>query len=235
MNQREDKTSMKTSYDMKSFWNLIRNWKLRNILHLKPQYILSRIRVLLYEARHPEYPWFTQQANLILSTLLKPKDIGIEWGSGMSTLWFARRVKHLVSVEHDESWYELILNKLQSKNIANVNYLLLQADKHKNPEKSPYVQIINTFNKNSLDFVFVDGKYRDVCACMALSKIRHGGFILIDDANRFFPCDSISPGSRLINHSPASERWAVFLDKCKNWRYIWTSNGVKDTAIYFKP
>lgn len=219
---------------MRSWWGLFRNWKLRYILNWKPRYILSRIRVFFDEARHPDHPWLTKEANSILSTLLKPADVGLEYGSGRSTLWLAHRIKHLTSVEDDESWYKLISNKVKIQNTSNVRYLFCKAEGYEKPEQSPYIQVINTFSKNTLDFVLVDGKYRDICALMALEKIRPGGFIVIDDINRYLPCDSISPNSRPKNSPPASEKWAIFLDCVKDWRYIWTSNGIKDTAIFIK-
>ena len=225
---------MKSPYDMRSFWGLICNWKPRYIFNWKPHYILSRIKVFVNEARHPDHPWLTQEANSVLSTMLKPTDVGLEYGSGRSTLWFAHRIKHLTSVEDNESWFKLISNKLIIQNISNVHYLSCRAEGYEKPERSPYIQVINTFSENSLDFVLIDGKYRDVCACMALEKIRPGGFIVIDDINRYLPCDSISPNSRPKNSSPASEKWAVFLDCVKDWQHIWTSNGIKDTAIFIK-
>jgi len=68
--------------------------------------MFHKVKVTLYEWSHSNYPWLTQQANLILSTLLKPTDMGLEWGSGRSTIWFTQRVKYLTSVEHDEAWYK---------------------------------------------------------------------------------------------------------------------------------
>lgn len=215
--------------DMRSLYNLIRNWKPRYILNYTPRYVFNRTKLLLYELRYPDHPWLTQQANQILSTLLKPTDVGLEWGSGRSTFWFAQRIKHLTSIEHDESWYKAVASRLKASNISNVNYL------HEKPEKSSYVQVVNTFKKDSIDFVLVDGIYRDICANMVLEKIRPGGIIVIDDINRYLPCESISPSSRPKNLHPASAEWGHFLNHVKDWRLIWTSSGVKDTAIWFKP
>jgi hypothetical protein len=215
--------------------NTIRNWKAHYIRHWTPCYALNRIKLLLYELRHSDHPWLTQQANSILSTLLKPKDVGFEWGSGRSTLWFAKRVKHLTSVEHDDRWYKMVSGKLRSANLVNVNFLLKKIKGYKKPMDSPYVQVINKFRKNSLDFVIVDGIYRDLCANLALDKIRPGRVIVLDNANRFIPSDSISPKSIPKDAAPVSNDWGRFLNRIKNWHQIWTSNGVFDTAIWFKP
>ncbi|MBA7620168.1 hypothetical protein ES703_27512 [subsurface metagenome] len=197
--------------------------------------MFHKVKVTLYEWSHSNYPWLTQQANLILSTLLKPTDMGLEWGSGRSTIWFTQRVKYLTSVEHDEAWYKKVSSKLKANNILNVNYILCKAaEGQEKPEESSYVQVVNTFSEDTLNFVLIDGLYRDVCSNMVLEKIRPGGILIVDNANWYLPHDSTSPDSRPKNSGPSSEEWGHFLDRVKNWRLIWTSNGVWDTAIWFK-
>ena len=231
-----DKSGKSTrALDVRSLRNLIYNWKPRYILNYTPRYVFNRTKLLLYELRHPDHPWLTQQANQICSTLLMPQDVGLEWGSGRSTFYFARRIKCLTSVEHDETWYKAVSSKLKVANISNVNYLLCKLDKGQKPEESSYIQVANAFSKESIDFVLVDGRYRDVCANIVLEKIRPGGIIVIDNVERYLPSDSISPSSRHKGSAPGSDEWARFLNRVKDWRLIWTSNGVWDTAIWFKP
>ncbi|MBA7699080.1 hypothetical protein ES703_107766 [subsurface metagenome] len=81
----------------------------------------------------------------------------------------------------------------------------------------------------------MDGIYRDVCANKVLEKIRPGGIIVLDNANWYLPHDSTSPSSRPKNSAPASEEWTRFLDCVKDWHLIWASNGVWDSAVWFKP
>lgn len=64
----------------------------RRLSHLTPRYVFNRIAVLLDERRNPEHPWLTADAVRILSTLILPTDIGVEFGSGRSTKWFAQRL-----------------------------------------------------------------------------------------------------------------------------------------------
>lgn len=233
LNRRSESTRVR---DMRVLGNLICNWRPRYILSYTPRYVFNRVKLLFYELRHRDYPWLTPQANSLLSTLLKPTDIGLEWGSGRSTLWFAQRIKHLTSVEHDEAWHEAVSSKLKASNISNVTYLLSNVTEEcEKLEQSSYVQVVNMFGKNSLDLALVDGIYRDVCANTVLEKIRPGGIVVLDNANWYLPSNSISPGSRPKNSSPISEAWAVFLNRVRNWRLIWTSSGITDTAIWFKP
>jgi len=102
---------------------------------------------------------------------------------------------------------------------------------------------INNFQDNTLDFVLIDGGPRNVCSNVVVKKIKLGGILVLDDANRFLPSDSKSPTSRnkidgprvsLSEEREPGLRWDDFLVKVHDWRCIWTSNGVKDTAIYIK-
>jgi len=70
-------------------------------------------------------PWFTQRANSLLPTLLKKPDVGLEFGSGRSTFWFARRVAALTSVEHNAFWHKKVSKTLKEQGLSNVQYLLI--------------------------------------------------------------------------------------------------------------
>ncbi len=184
---------------------------------------------------HPSFPWFTSQANAILSSRLQKTHSGLEWGSGRSTLWFAKRVAGLTSVEHDPIWYQKTLSSLKDNNITNVNYLLYETkDDKQNDKHFSYISVVDKFHDNSLDFIVVDGVFRDECALRSLDKLKPGGLIIIDNINRFFSSASISPNSRTYKMGYASQNWELLSNRLKNWRWIWTTNGIWDTAIFIK-
>ena len=201
---------------------------MRKISHWTPRYIYNRIVLALYEKQHPDSPWLTSSAVSILSTYLKNSDIGLEWGSGRSTVWFAARIKHLVSVEDNQEWYQRVKEKLDYLKLNNTKYLLAT-------DRESYIGAADQFQENSLDFVLVDGRdYRSTCAVKAVSKVRAGGIIVVDNANWFLPSSSHSPNSRTYETGPASDEWQHFLELVNDWRRIWTSNGVSDTALFIK-
>ena len=207
-----------------------------SIRHLKPHYILNKIIVIRYEKTHPHYPWLSQQANSILDTLLKPTDMGFEWGSGRSTTWIAKRIKHLTSIEHGEVWYTNLCSKIKERDIHNVTYHFCKLNEtEKTSQESDYVQITKSFNEGSLDFILVDGRLRDICSNSALDKLHPGGILVIDNINRNLPSNFISPSSIPTNGPPKSDEWARSQCQIRDWRYIWTSNRVWYTAIWFKP
>ena len=116
--------------------------------------------------------WITVPAKYVFGSLLNPSLVGLEFGSGCSTLWIAERVKHLTSVEHDNVWYE----RVKEQQLENVNLVL----------RSPhnYVSVLNNYPDEHFDFVFNDGlaEYRSGCISRSWSKIKPGGFMVIDNS-----------------------------------------------------
>lgn len=210
---------------------------MRTIRHWTPRYLWNRARQRLYSRRFPENPWLTSDAVEILNTMLKPVDVGLEWGAGRSTLWLASRLSHLISIEDNPQWYSFVCSSLAAKGQRNVIVKLCEASSA--PEDSnkynQYWRIVEEFGPCSLDVVLVDGKYRDICATSVLDKLSHGGLMVIDNCNRYLPSASRSPNSRRLHDGPATEQWKLFAESVASWRYIWTSNGVWDTGVWIKP
>jgi hypothetical protein len=198
--------------------------------HWTPRYIKDRIVFWFYEKMNPDTPWLTPESIKIIEDLLKPADVGFEWGVGRSTVWFATRVKHLTSIEHNEEWYETVKNRLKGAGLKNVDLIFKSLEGNK---KSTYVRAIDSIEDLSLDFVLIDGRLRSLCTLAAIPKIRSGGLLIIDNINEYIPSDSRSPGSRSYIDGQEDEGWVELIDILKNFRCIWTSNGIFDTAIYF--
>lgn len=193
----------------------------------------------IYERRFPGRPWLTRNAVSILADYLKETDTGLEFGSGQSTLWFSKRVSKLISVEHDPVWYEKVTNCLFENKVTNCSYYLCPAEPDSRHEEdrpdSAYVRISKEIPDGSLDFALVDGIYRGSCAVAAIEKLRPGGMLIVDNVNWYLPNRSHAPASRSLQDGPASDAWAQFQKAVENWRRIWTSDGVSDTAFFFKP
>ncbi|MHC4067445.1 MAG: O-methyltransferase, partial [Planctomycetota bacterium] len=176
----------------------------------------------------------TRTANEILASYLKQSDIGLEFGSGRSTIWFAKRIKYLTSVEHDEGWSQKVRQMLESNDLQNVDYRFIPKNKEDDDANdADYVKILEKVETNSVDFVLIDGVYRDFCALNALRVIRPGGVFIIDNVNWFLPCNSYSPASRSEQLSPKGRTWEEVHQSISQWRKIWTSSGVTDTAFFY--
>ena len=209
---------------------------MRAFRHWTPRYIKNRLGVMAYESLSPDKPWLTRRANEILESYLRPSDIGLEFGSGRSTVWFAKRLLMLTSVEHDLAWGDKVQKMLQSESIKNVTYKIVRMDRDEaSGSDAAYVTVVQAFARHSLDFVLVDGIYREFCALQAIERIRPGGILVIDNANWYLPSNSKSPDSRTPSDGPRGEVWCRVYDLLRNWRRIWTSSGVTDTAIFISP
>lgn len=204
--------------------------------HRTPRYVYHRGRQFLYERGHRDDPWLTPAAIRLLATLLRPADHGVEFGSGRSTIWFARRVAELTSVEQDERWYTTVAGRLRDQGLDNVRYLLAPLDQPLEAgHRSAYARTALGFADRSLDFALVDGGYRDYTTTFVMPKLKPGGLLVIDNVNWYLPSRSRAPNSRTPALGPRGPVWADIARELAQWRSIWTSSGVWDTAIFIKP
>lgn len=147
-------------------------------------YLARRVAYKLYEVTHPHAPWIAQGAVRFLDANLSREWIGLEWGSGRSSSWYADRLQSLVSIEHDREWYERVSPRLPAN--AECRYIALNHDQSE-PTRADYnplpdyVKVIDEFDR--LDFVVVDGHYRQACVKAAVPKLARGGLLLIDNTN----------------------------------------------------
>jgi SAM-dependent methyltransferase len=193
----------------------------------------DRLALMVYERRHPNAPWLTEQASRFLDDWLRPDDEGLEWGSGRSTAWLGARVKKLVSIEHDRAWYDKVAETLRQQGLRNVEYHLVPTDQH-GSDPHAYVGICATIPAASLDFVLVDGVLRDLCAEAALDLLKVGGLLVLDNSNWYLPHATRSPSSVGRHGTSPTEIWLRVAKRLEAYRLVWTSSGVTDTAFFVK-
>lgn len=205
-------------------------WSFR---HWTPRYVINRSLVSWYGWQNPDAPWLTKHAISLLDDWLKPTDIGLEWGSGRSTVWFAKRVARIVSIEHDEDWYSKVKRWLDGQALDNVEYHLVPAaDELVGATDHPYVTRPCVGNP-SFDFILVDGVMRDHCVTKALTLLKPGGLLVIDNANWYLPHQTHSPNSVGPHGKCPSQLWQEAATQLFSRRHFWTSNGVWDTVFFF--
>ena len=202
---------------------------MRKLAHVNLKYIFNRLSEIAYQKKNPLNPWLTPKSIEILDSLLEKNDIGLEFGSGRSTLWIANKVKYIHSVEYKKEWYDIISTQIKNKKILRnkINIKLLK-------EKNDYIKLIKSFKDESLDFCLVDSIWRDYCALNVIPKIKKGGLLIVDNVNWYIPSNSKSPNSINKNQKYWSKEFETFHKKIKNWRNIWTTSGVSDTSIWIR-
>lgn len=154
-----------------------------------------------------EQPWITFPVIDKLDAILTKSSCVFEYGGGGSTLFFANRVKEVITVEHNKEWYAILTKIVKDKSIANWNGNLIeagtgdlfpQADKanpdhyssgdqpSKGKNYADYVKCIDKYEDNSFDLVSVDGRSRPSCIKHAIPKIKKGGYLLLDNSDRSY-------------------------------------------------
>jgi predicted O-methyltransferase YrrM len=198
------------------------------------------LRQIRFQRSHPDAPWLTEPAVLFLETWLKPGDVGLEWGSGRSTVWFARRVGHLVSVEDNREWFDLVGAMLANDNLgARVDRRYVPCDlaEQDEPDSHPYADVTSKIADRSLDFALVDGNIRAACFRNVLPKIKPGGLLILDNANRYVP--NYVGGRFTTVHQPLarpfSKLWEELIARVESWRSVITTDGIWDTRFWVRP
>ena len=156
-----------------------------------------------YRILHPQNPFFTPIAIRKIETLLNIDTQIFEWGSGISTIWFAKRVKNLISVEHDKEWYRKGLSSLKKVGLTNVDLIFsppinidffsLRNESElysgltyfpKRTQFNEYIRTIDKYPDRYFDCVSIDGRERFECLIHAIPKLSKDGFIILDDSHR---------------------------------------------------
>jgi len=112
-------------------------------------------------------PWISYQAVEEIERLIRTDWRVLEFGSGMSTIWFAERVSFVLSIESDPGWSEWVLAQLHQRRLTNVAVRIGGVNK----------------TDGVFDFVFIDGIDRANCVAPALNLLRAGGYLYIDNTD----------------------------------------------------
>ena len=101
--------------------------------------------------------------------------------------WFAQRVRHITSVEGRRSWFEEVGCWLAKHDLAErVTLCLAEVTSEYDFSKEEierYAGMIDKIEDGSLDFVLVDGHFREACLANVFTKIRLGGLLIIDNTD----------------------------------------------------
>lgn len=117
-------------------------------------------------------PWYTYSFISFLTERIQPHFSVFEYGCGNSTRWYAQRVKDIIAVENDRSWFEMIKNSLPGN--ASVIYRDLGAE---------YINAAVQTDKK-FDIIIIDGRNRVKCTKASLSALTEDGVLILDNSER---------------------------------------------------
>jgi hypothetical protein len=159
-----------------------------------------------------DLPWLTIIAKNYMEDFLKGrsgKSKVCEFGSGGSSVFFLKNSSEVVSVEHNKEWFEMVKTRinelgLSSKwngnliepetlngdaaglDIANPQHYYSDDDNFKKHTFRAYSSHIDKYADEYFDLVLVDGRSRPGCVAHSLAKVKRGGLLVLDNAERTY-------------------------------------------------
>jgi hypothetical protein len=116
-------------------------------------------------------PWITYPAIAFLERRVRPDVSVFEYGCGASTLWWARRVARVVSVEHDAEWARKVAGEAPAH--VEITHAPLGDGYRAAPAaRAPF------------DVVVIDGRDRVACVPHAIAALSSEGVVVFDNSNR---------------------------------------------------
>ncbi|MCS4114594.1 protein-L-isoaspartate O-methyltransferase [Salinibacter ruber] len=188
-----------------------------------------------------EIPWLTFPVVDYLERFLEPEMRVFEYGSGGSTVFFARRVQEVVSIEHDSEWLGKLRNRLDEEAIENctVHHIppSLAGQKNTVDPADPdsyasgnkdyegmsfrdYVQKIDAYPDCYFDVVIVDGRARPSCFKHAIPKVCEGGVLVFDNTTRewYQPATELAPEEFEFYDYPGPAPFLRHFTKTSIWK-----------------
>lgn len=144
-----------------------------------------------------DVPWWTFAAAAWVERFLadRPGSVALEYGSGASTVWLARRCARVHSIEHDPAWGDAVARLVAP--YPNVSLTVVPPDplppggsRHRSRKAGwrnlcfeRYVRAIDAV-PGCFDLVVIDGRCREACLEAALPRLAAGGAVVFDNTLR---------------------------------------------------
>lgn len=140
-------------------------------------------------------PHLSRNDEVMFYKYLEKCNVYFEYGSGGSTYQAALKenIQHIYSVESDLQWHNKLKNLLSDKThihfIYNEMNTLPNTWGHPGPncsddkkkQYSNYLGMLNNQERDKIDFIFIDGRFRVSCCLKCFKYINDNTFIAFDD------------------------------------------------------
>lgn len=166
--------------------------KLVKNLVANPDLFLLYLRTSIFSRKHPiehGMPWWSFRAIERADELFYGKTV-FEFGTGGSTLRYAKVAKSITCVEDDEKWGRLVEGKLMEMGLKNVQIIYQNYD-FDNPVNFAESDYLRSFDgRPYYDVVVIDGqdktfKERITCFKYIERAMKDGGVVIVDDWWRY--------------------------------------------------
>ncbi len=200
--------------------------------HWNPNYLVSKIKQNWFLKSEKNCPWLAYDAVKFLKQYLTSSDVILETGSGKSTIWFSRHAGFVYSIEHHKEWFNIVSGLIHKENCNNIEYYIESRDFDTSINDFPYTHRMNSFNDYSFDMILIDGKLRDLCALIALKKVKSTGIIVIDNVERYIYDKKYVPGG-IRAEEIMTENWRKFVQMVDKFRRVTFYDGISSTMVIF--
>ena len=130
-------------------------------------------------------PWCTYPFIKFIEPRLKKDFTVFEYGSGNSTIWYAKRVKEIISVENDEAWFKVVSKLLP----ANAKLIYIKSD-----IDGEYCRSIVKQN-SKFNIIIIDGRDRINSIKFSVNQLTDDGIIVFDNSQ----IEKYKEGLNLLN------------------------------------
>lgn len=135
-------------------------------------------------------PWLSYPAIDFIKQFDFSQSVVFEWGSGYSTLWWAQRCKHIISVESNAQWIPYIRKLLP----ASVELIETKLD------VDAEVDALRKHPLPEYDVIVIDnyGTFRWRCAEAAADRLAAGGMIILDNSEQCLKACEVLRGRGMV-------------------------------------
>ena len=151
-----------------------------------PFYEIVLLPVIIYQVAmkklfhfYPSTPCIPYGARKALNSIINANMRLVEFGSGQSTLWYAKRCKEIISLETTDIWFQKVKRNLLKANCTNAKLIRWDSKSISAKIKSP-----------PPDLIIIDGLRRDICVEYAIEVATDSTWIYLDNTDKDMVCNN---------------------------------------------
>ena len=122
---------------------------------------------------YPSSPCIVYGAKKVLDSIIDNNMLIVEFGSGQSTHWYAKRCQKIISHETSEKWFVKVKQNLLRAGCFNANVIKWDGE-----------SISQEIKTLSPDLIIIDGIRRDICVDYATEVAKDSTWIYLDNSDK---------------------------------------------------
>lgn len=143
-------------------------------------------RILRKSTIDSAFPWINYSTIQFMHNIVSKDTKVLEFGAGGSSLFFLERKTNLISIEHEAEWINEVQKRASQKQLMRWSHHLISSNKPNSrvPLPDDYLYPLKSIVDSSIDLVVVDGRHRVESVKRAMTKVKPGGCLILDNSDR---------------------------------------------------